>query len=128
MLPGPQQFLDFVDLIGVRFGWRVFPTRRTLLRCLDEARALNDDSGNPIVEAAAVFFVLAWDERRLGPSAWHILSIAAALRYLYERRLMLRSTEDLGELGWLRHSVAEGSADWLAVRAWFLERTRPRPS
>lgn len=128
MLPGPQEFLDFVDLIGLRFGWIVFPTRRTLLRCRDEARALDDNSGSPAVEAAAIFFVLAWDERRLGASAWHILPVAAALRYLYERRLMLRSIDDLGELGWLRHSVAESSADWPAVRAWFLERTRPRPS
>jgi hypothetical protein len=127
LIPGPQEFLAGVAEIAYRFGLSSLPSARALLRCREEALALNDDSGNPAVEAAALFFVFTWDERRLGSSAWRILPIAVVLHYLFDRHLMLRSADDLAELGWLRHAVAEGSADWPAVQAWFLERTRARP-
>jgi len=77
------------------------------------------------VEAASIFFALAHDERRIWP-VQRLLPFVMTLHYLFERRLKLRF-EDPAEFAWLRHSIAEGSADWPEVRAWFIERAGPRP-
>ena len=125
MIPGAQELLDSVDRIGVRFGWAIFPSRKTVLRCRAEALHLNDESGDPAVEAAALFFTFAFDEHRLGPHARGLLPLAITLHHLHDHRLYLRPP-DVALIGWLRHEVAEGSADWPYVRAWFVERTVSR--
>jgi hypothetical protein len=101
------------------------PLNGRLLRCRQQALGLNDDSGSPAVEAAAIFFALAHDERRIWP-VHRLLPFVMTLHYLFERRLKLRF-EDPAEFAWLRHAIAEGSADWPEVRAWFIEHTKPRP-
>jgi hypothetical protein len=121
VIPGPQELLDSVDRIGVRFGWSIFPTRKIVLRCRAEALSLNDDSGDPATEGAALFFSFAFDERRLGPHARGLLPLALTLHHLHDHRRYFRPA-DVALLGWLRHEVAEGSADWPYVRAWFIER------
>jgi hypothetical protein len=120
MIWGPQEFLDVVHTIAVRRGWRACPRDAAILDGRKEALALNDDSGSRVVEAAALFFALSRDEHRLRPVP-HALPIWIVLRHLWEHRLELR-TANSAELGWMRHSIAEGSADWPAVRAWFIER------
>ena len=100
------------------------PTERGLLLCRLHALTLNDDSGSPIVEAAAIFFALAYDERRIWPVR-RLLPFVVTLHYLFERRLMLLF-EDPSALSRLRDAIAEGSVDWPDVRAWFLEHARPR--
>lgn len=70
-----------------------------------------------------MFFALSWDERRLNPAARRILPIAVAMQHTFENRVMIREPR---ELAWLRHQVAEGSADWSAIRAWFLAHCEPR--
>jgi hypothetical protein len=119
---GAQEFLDAVHSAAFRRGWWRCPPDRLLLACRDHALALNDDSGDRVVEVAAVFFALSHDERRTKPVS-QALPIVMLIELLWERRLELR-TQDSAELGWMRHAIAEGSADWPAVRAWFVERCR----
>jgi hypothetical protein len=125
LLPGSQEFLDSVSEIADRLGWPIVPSDQRLLRCRLHALELNDDSGSPAVEVASIFFALAHDERRIWP-VQRLLPFALTLHYLFERRLMLHF-DDPAELAWLRHAIAEGSADWPEVRAWFINHTRPRP-
>lgn len=125
MIWGAQEFLDAITATVERRGWRGRPSKRALLACRAQALALNDDSGQRAVEIAAVFFALSHDERR----TWlvpHGLPLAILIQLLWENRLELH-TYERHELGWLRHAIAEGSADWLSVRAWFIEHCKRAP-
>jgi hypothetical protein len=122
---GAQEFLNVVHTTAMRRGWWKRPSDRSLLACRAQAIALNEDSGNRVVEIAAIFFALSLDERRTWPVP-HALPIAILIDLLWEHRMELR-TEDSAELGWMRHTIAEGSVDWPTVRAWFIERCRRRP-
>lgn len=113
-----------IDGAGARFGWSATPSAAAMEQCRTEAILLDDFSGNPAIEAAALFFVLAFDERRTRP-ATGLLPFVIALHHLHDYRTLLR-LENPAELAWLRHAIAEGSADWPEVRAWFLARTELR--
>jgi hypothetical protein len=69
-----------------------------------------------------MFFALSIDERRTWPVP-HAMAISIVIELLWEHRLELR-TSDSAELGWMRHAIAEGSADWPTVRAWFIGRCK----
>ncbi|HLM71261.1 MAG TPA: hypothetical protein VK459_01160 [Polyangiaceae bacterium] len=125
MIPGRVEFFDMIDGASVRFGWPVAPSAAAMEQCRVEAICLDDFSGDPVVEAAALFFALAFDERRTRP-ATGLLPFVVALHHLHDHRTPLR-LEDPSELAWLRHAIAEGSADWPEVRAWFRARTGRAP-
>lgn len=122
MIWGPQEFIDVVHELARRRGWPGRPSNRALLACRLDALIRNDDSGSRVVEVAALFFALSRDERRIWPVP-HALPVMVVFQYLWEHRLELR-TDDSSALGWLRHAIAEGSADWPTVREWFIERCR----
>jgi hypothetical protein len=84
---------------------------------------MNDGSGDPVIEAAAIFHVLSVDEGRLGRQGRLTLPVVVAMQYLFEHRLMVR---DAAELRRLQDEIA-GGLGWEETRAWFLERVVPRP-
>jgi hypothetical protein len=106
----------------------MFPRAGAVLLARAEALALNDDSGSPAIEVAAVFFAFARDERRLGPDAARTLPIAICIHLLFDNHATLEPVPKLGELTDLHDRVAEGSADWPSVRAWFIKRVAPLKS
>lgn len=126
MIPGPIEFFDIIEGASIRLGWPRSPNQAAIERCRAEALRLDNDSGDPTVEAAALFFALCIDERRTWPVT-HILPFVVVISHLFDHRLALH-TDEPAELAWLRHAIAEGSTDWPNVRAWFIDHVRARLS
>lgn len=122
MLPGNQELIDFCDAIAEHRGWDLVPTRRSLAACRAEASALDDGSGSPASEVAALLVAFALDERRLGAQARAVLPIMIAVRHMLDLGFNL-APEQYGELLDLQDRIAEqGVETFGAVRAWFAER------
>lgn len=122
MLPGNQELIDFCDTIAEHRGWDLVPTRRSLAACRAEASALDDGSGSPASEVAALLVAFALDERRLGAQARAVLPIMIAVRHMLDLGFNL-APEQYGELLDLQDRIAEqGVETFGAVRAWFAER------
>jgi hypothetical protein len=125
VIPGLQELLDRTDFDAERSGWTASPSVASIARCRTEALAADDGSGWPAIEAAALFYAFARNEWRLGNEAARKLPISMALYQMHGGGLMLR-LDDLPGLQDLQDHVAEGSATWARVRAWFLEHAVPQ--
>lgn len=125
MLLRPQEFLDVISALCKRFDIRRTPAVRSLRRCYIDLLRYNDGSGDPVIEAAALFFALSVDEARLGNDARRVLPVVAAMASLFEQRLMV-PPHHLPELRRLQDDIAAGLG-WPSTRTWFVDHVVSRP-
>lgn len=121
MLPSVEEILHLCGAIAVRARWRSKIPRRVIERCLDDARELDDRSGRPARELAALFHAFARDEGRLGSQAASSLPLYIVRDHMRMRGVTLPPGES-GALLDVQNAIAEGTASFEDVVRWFEAR------
>jgi hypothetical protein len=101
--------------------WHSPPSDSSVRACRQAALQLNDESGDPRVEAAALFFAFSQSASLLGDGK----SFGVRLARLHAADRGLRWTATSSDVHDLYDKVVESSVDWDEVRTWFCDHLKP---